>query len=273
MVSWIWFVAILCLLPSLLRRRLTPEASAAITAFWAAAMSLSFAVSYSFGNGEAPLVFFETLAGVWLLTEPPAGPESRWLPAVALLGATLTKQEGCLAGLFLGAGVLARDWIERRPAAVRRAVPIVLAPAAGLAIWFGFRAASGLRGGFFLPANPRGFSFDLLAIVLREGGRNLMAGSAGIPWILPGLFLLFSGRRAVGALPAVALAIGLLGALLSTYLSGSPLDRHVMVSNTLPRAAQPALSLWILGAGLAWFSAARERRSSADDPAAVRLPA
>jgi hypothetical protein len=46
-----------------------------------------------------------------------------------------------------------------------------------------------------------------------------------------------------------------------------------MISNTLPRAAQPALSLWILGAGLAWFSAARGRRSSADDPAAVRLPA
>jgi hypothetical protein len=91
----------------------------------------------------------------------------------------------------------------------------------------------------------------------------MAAGSAGLSWLIPGVFLLLSGRRVLVALPAIALTGGLLATLMATYLSGSPLDRRVLVGNTMPRAVQPALSLWILGAGLAWFSAVEKRRTSA----------
>ena len=77
-------------------------------------MALSLISSFSGGNGEAPLIFFETLAGVLLLTETKPDFSVRIWAGVALAGAALTKQEGILAGVLFSLGVLARDLLERR---------------------------------------------------------------------------------------------------------------------------------------------------------------
>lgn len=261
MISWIWFVALLVLLPPLLRRRMSAGAANAVTAFWAAALSLSLASSYSGGNGEAPLLFYETVAGLLLLTESPGEPATRWFSAVALAGAVLTKQEGSIAGVLFAAGVILRDFLEGRAGAVRRAIPLVLVPGLGLALWFGFQWLTGLHVGFRPQTELGHASFGHLRVVLREGLANLKAGSAGFAWILPIALLILSGTRIRAALPAIVFSGGVLGALLWTYLGGSAMDVQVRIGWTLPRASQPALSMLILGAAVAWFSSSTVEQS------------
>ena len=63
-----------------------------MTAFWVAAMAASVATSLSGANAEAPLLFFESVALAALLTED--ADTSRFLPALMLAGALLTKVRG-----------------------------------------------------------------------------------------------------------------------------------------------------------------------------------
>jgi hypothetical protein len=256
LLSGIWFLATLLFLPSLLRRRIPAPAAMSVSAFWAAAMALSLVASFSGGNGEAPLIFFETLAGALLLTETKPDFSGRIWAGVALAGAALTKQEGILAGVLFAAGVLARDLLERRPRPFRGVLPMLLVSAAGPALWFGFRLASGMSGEIRPPSNVWMASWDQLGLVLRECRRNLGGGSSGLAWVLPAGFLLLSGKRIRTALPALVFTCGVLAVLVLTYL-GQPspnLERRVLIGWTFPRASQPPLSLWILGSGVAWFS-------------------
>ncbi len=99
------------------RRVLRDDEAASVTGFWTAALSISLAYSYSGGNAEAPLLFFETVALVWLMTEQ--GPsESRFVPMIALCGAALTKVEGSVAVALIVAGTL----LQRRPGGIRLSV-------------------------------------------------------------------------------------------------------------------------------------------------------
>jgi len=84
LISLAWFGAAVAAIGSRLRRRLGTRFGGAAAAYWASALALSLAFSYSGGNGEAPLVYFLSVAGVWLLTESPG--ESRLLPACLLAG-------------------------------------------------------------------------------------------------------------------------------------------------------------------------------------------
>ena len=107
--SLLWVVAAAPLLLELLRERLSDDTATAVTAFWLSAISISLAHSFSGGIAEAPLVFFETLAVAALLTEEPGRPPSRFLPAVLLAGAALTKVEGSVAVVLIVGGTLVRD--------------------------------------------------------------------------------------------------------------------------------------------------------------------
>jgi hypothetical protein len=256
LLSGIWFLATLLFLPSLLRRRILAPAAMSVSAFWAAAMALSLVSSFSGGNGEAPLIFFETLAGGLLLTETKPDSSGRIWAGVALAGAALTKQEGILAGALFALGVLARDLLERRPRPFRGILPMLLVSSAGPALWFGFRLASGMNAELRPPSNVWTASWDQLGLVLRECLRNLGGGSAGLTWVLPAGFLLLSGKRIRSALPALAFTCGVLAVLVLTYLAQPPpaLERRVLIGWTFPRASQPPLSLWVLGSGIAWFS-------------------
>jgi hypothetical protein len=251
--SMFWFAAALPLVYGLLRRRLGGDAAAGVTAFWGAALSTSLAHSISGGNAEAPLLFFETVAGGALLAEEEreAAP-SRFLPALAMAGAVLTKVEAVPALLFLVAGTLLRDRLQRRPAVFRRALPLIVFPALALGSWFAFQWISGLPVGYRGHGPFFAITFAHLGSIAREFLRYLNAGTFGLSWILPLAFLAAS-RRFRPALPGLALAAGLLGFLAFDYLHdvSDPAER---IGWTLPRVSQPALSLTILAAGIVFFS-------------------
>jgi hypothetical protein len=261
LMAAVWLMAAVPVVLACLRRRVSDDAATAVTAFWTAALAISLAFSYSGGNAEAPLLFFLTVAGVALLCEERRDPpDSRFLPALALAGAVLTKAEGSVGAFFLVAGTLWRDRFEGRDRVLARGLPLVVAPASALALWFGFQAASNLPVGYRSHGPLLELHFDHVRDIASAGLERLGAGAFGISWLFPLAVLLLLGRDRRSALPALCLIAGLLGFLAFDYLhdAGDPSER---IGWTLPRVSQPALSLLILSAGLACFS--RERSESA----------
>jgi hypothetical protein len=250
-ISLFWFLATVAAVGSRLRRRIGADEGAAVCAYWACAIAMSFTFSYSGGNGEAPLVFYLSVAGAWLLTETPG--ESRFLPAVLLAGAALTKQEGLLSSLALAIGVLARDLFRKHPRPFARAIVLLGAPVAAVVLWFGYEKVAHLPVGYQPPARVSEADLRLLPAIFPDMVRHLAAGTYGLSWTLPLLCLVRRARRWTIALPALVLCAAVFGALFVTYLSPLSIDPAVAIARTLPRAAQPALSLLILGAGVVWF--------------------
>jgi hypothetical protein len=260
----LWVVAAIPLLTLFLRRSLPSNTTAAVAAFWTAAIAISIVRSSSGGNAEAPLLFFETAALVALLAERSEETyRSRFFPALALSGAALTKVEGLVAALFILAGVALRDYLERRPRLVRRLLPLAGAPLFCVAVWFAFQAAHGLRAGYRTHGELFGVHFRYLGSVLVEMVRNLDAGTVWLSWIVPLAFLTVSARHIrAEVLPALSLATGLLLFFLFDYLHDAT-DPSIRIVWTLPRISQPALSAVILAAGVA--SAARARTSRGEE--------
>jgi hypothetical protein len=250
LISLVWYVAAVAAIGSRLRRRLGAHFGGAAAAYWASALALSLAFSYSGGNGEAPLVYFLSIAGAWLLTESPG--ESRLLPACLLAGAALTKQEGLLAALALAAGTAVRDAVQRRPRAFARGALAAGLPVAAVLVWFGWEWISGLPVGYTPPAPVSQLDLRLLPEIAPDVFRNLDAGTRGLSWVLPIALLLFvrprQGRLAL--LPAAAAAAAIGAALLATYLSPVSIGRFDLIGRTMPRACQPVLSLLILAAAV-----------------------
>ena len=232
-----------------LRRRLSAEGAAAVAAFWTVALGLSIVFSFSGGNGEAPLLFFLTVAGATLLGEIPG--DSRLLPAVALAGAALTKAEGAVGAGLLVAGVALRDGFAGRPRAIARGWALAAAPAAGVLLWFGFQRAVGLPLGYAGHGPFFDLHFENVGRIFAAGLRNLSAGTAGLSWIFPAAVILFSRPRRA-ALPALAVVAGTLLFLLFDYLHDAG-DPSVRIGWTMSRVTQSALSLGILAAGLVGF--------------------
>ncbi len=231
------------------RRVLGDDEATSVTAFWTAALSISLAYSYSGGNAEAPLLFFETVALAWLMTEDPS--ESRFVPMIALSGAALAKVEGSLAVALITVGALLRSDGRGLARSAARALVLAAVPAAAVGTWFLYQASQRLPVGYrahgaslftLHPGNLRGTLTAMLQF--------LNAGSLWLPWVLSfSLLLLFPGvwRR---VLPALLLIGGLLAFFLFDYLHDAAVPR-IRIEWTLPRVSQPALSAAILAAGLA----------------------
>jgi hypothetical protein len=254
LASAFWLVAAIPLVLAFLRRRLGDAGATTVTAFWTVALAASLAFSYSGGNAEAPLLFFETVAGAALLAEKKgdlAG--SRFLPALALAGAVLTKVEGSVGAALLVAGVLLRDRLEKRERVLARAVPLFVAPLCALVLWFGFQYASHLHVGYRAHGVFLDLHFEHLESVVRSALGELRAGTSGVSWLFPILVLILLGHDRRAALPGLLVTAGLLAFLVFDYLHdpGDPWER---IGWTLPRASQPALSLLILSAGIAGFA-------------------
>ncbi|MGE5278060.1 MAG: hypothetical protein ACM3SU_13765 [Acidobacteriota bacterium] len=250
----LWLAAAAPIVLVLLRRRLPDGAAAAVTAFWTVALAVSLASSYCGGNAEAPLLFFETVAGAALLCEGKEDPpESRFLPALALAGAVLTKVEGTVGAALLVAGVLLRDHLENRRRVLSRGLPLVAATLGGLFLWFGFQLATGLEPGYRAHGAPLDLHFEHLGAILASAFVHLDAGTAGVSWLFPAVVLLVLGRDRRAGLPALVFAAGLAVFLLFDYLHDSG-DPWLRIGWTLPRVSQPALSLLILAAGASSFS-------------------
>ncbi|MBC8646539.1 MAG: hypothetical protein H7X85_05210, partial [Thermoanaerobaculia bacterium] len=139
--------------------------------------------------------------------------------------------------------------------------PLIAHAVGGVSAWFGFQLLSGLPVGY----RGHGRLLDLhpehLASIGREMFRNLGAGTYGIAWGVPALLLIVFWRRAGPALPALAMAAGILAFLAFDYLHDAA-DPWERIGWTLPRVSQPALSALILGAGLATFAGSRRVKSA-----------
>jgi len=268
--SLLWIVAAAPLARALLRRRIGDDAATAVACFWVAATSITIAQSYSGGNAEAQLLFFETLAVAALLVEDAAAGASRFLPALMLAGAVLTKVEGAAAAIAIVAGTVLRDALERRRGTLRRALPIVFAPAAALLAWFAFQRHIGLAVGYSSHGPLLGVSARFLPSILGEGLRNLDAGTLWLSWVVPIAFLLAARPDPRRLLPALALVAGLCGFLVFDYMHDTR-DPSQRIGWTTPRVSQSALSACILAAGLAWFG--REPRGQQISAAAATPPA
>lgn len=259
--SGLWAAAAVPLLFERFRRRAGDERAAAFVALWTAALSVSLVRSFSGGNAEAPLLYFESVALAWLLTEE-KGVESRFVPILALCGAALTKVEGLGAVLLVAAGSLVSDRGVSPSRRLRRAVTLAAWPVAAVGVWFLYQASQSLPVGYA----PHGRLWVLfprnLGEILEGMLRNFDSGSLWLPGLFALTVLLASRAPAwKTAAPALALAAGILGFLVFDYLH-DPKDPAQRIDWTTPRVIQPALSAMILAAGAAALEKKRETEAS-----------
>jgi len=255
----LWLVAAVPVVLALLRRRMSDDEAASVAAFWTSALAISLAWSYSGGSAEAPLLFFESVAAAALLAEDDEAPAtSRFLPAVALAGAALTKVEGTLGAVALIGGAFWRDAAADPRRAFRRALPLAGGLASALVLWFGFQLVSRLPVGYRSHGPLLDLHWRNLGGILRDMVVDLRAGTLGLSWIVPAALFVLAGRRLRPVTPALALTGAVLLFLVFDYLH-DPQEPWERIGWTLPRVSQPALSAWILAAG---FAAARAASSS-----------
>jgi hypothetical protein len=145
------------------------------------------------GNGEMPLLFFETLAMALLLSEAAAGAPGQLLAGLLLAGAATTKLEGlpfALAAAVLFVLVRRREARPAWKAAIRLGGPTVLA----LGAWFAFGASRHLFIGYpgegaLLDPHPEHWK-----IVLRSIALALAEAGHGLPYLVPLVCLLLLAR-------------------------------------------------------------------------------
>jgi hypothetical protein len=261
-LSAMWVVAAIPIIFERCRRRSGDDGAAALTAFWTAAISISLVYSLSAGNAEAPLLFFESIAVVWLLTEEKEG-ESRLVPTLALCGAALTKVEGLAAVVLIALGSFLREGSQSRGRALVKSLALVAWPVASVSVWFVYQSSRSMPAGYRPHGEFLSLYTDNLAVILKEMVASLNAGSLWLPWLIVFFFLARSRSAWRAAAPALTLAFGLMLFFVFDYLhdKDNPAER---IRWTAPRVTQPALSAAILGAGV--LSAGSGRRRRAESP-------
>ena len=254
--SALWFFAAVPILFERCRRRLGDSGSAAVVAFWAVALSISLVASFSAAGAEPPLLFFESVAVAWLLTEDPG--ESRFVPIVALCGAALTKVEGLVAAVLIVLGVAVRDSVRGSKRAAWRSLAMLFAPAVSVSLWFVYQKSWALPVGYRGHGEVFVLYGDQLGTILKSLLRRLDAGSYWIAWALPAFFLLRRAAAWRAAAPALLLTAGLAAFLVFDYLHDSD-DPSERIEWTAPRVMQPPLSATILAAGVLTLTEPRPR--------------
>jgi hypothetical protein len=233
-------------LPGLLRRSAAGAAGAATSALVVAALAYLGMEADIGGNGEMPLLFFETLAVALLLSPEASGAPGQVLAGLLLAAAATTKVEGlpftlAAAGLFpLVRPGAARPWWK---SAMRLLAPTALA----LGAWFAFGASRRIFYGY----TESGQFFDLhpdhWKIVLRSMWSALAGAGHGLPYLVPLLCLLAVGRLRRASLLPLGIAAALTGFLLFTYLHRSE-DPSLWISWSAARVLSPLAMLFGLAA-------------------------
>ncbi|MHB0969928.1 MAG: hypothetical protein ACYC7A_15885 [Thermoanaerobaculia bacterium] len=251
----LWTFAAVPLLFEFLALKLRRSHAAAVAAFWAAAVTTALASSYSGGNAEAPLLFFVSVGGIATMLDDD---RLRAIASAALTGAVLTKLEGAIVVVLIVAGAAARDVLMQRKTWALRTTRLAAWPAAALALWFAYLL---IQRAPLTDATrePLGrISFAYAATIVDAMIRNLHAGALGLGWTIPFVIVVFAVRRVSRAhLPGLVTVAGLLAFYYGYYLHAAG-DPSVLIGWTLPRTSMPALSLWILTAGLIGASRAEK---------------
>ena len=222
-------------LPSLFRASLPRPAAAACSALAVAAVAFAGIEADVGGNGEMPLLLFETLGAALLVSSGARSGAVQLLAGLLLAGAVTAKVEGlpfaaAAVALFLALGV---ERGRRHDAAAR----LILPSAVCLGGWFAFGATRRIFVGYA----GEGRLFDLypsrIASVAVLIGKSLFATGYGLPWLVPLAALLASA--AVGGLRRAAwiplgTSAALTGFFLFTYLHREE-DPALWISWSAPR--------------------------------------
>jgi hypothetical protein len=248
-----WLAAASVLVLEIARRRLGDRDATLVAAFWTAALSASLVASWSGANGEAPLLLYETAAGLLLLTEGEhPGASRRWLAGIFLAGAVLTKIEGTIGSSLMIVGVVLRDLLSRRPPRRRELAALVIPPLCAGLLWWAYLRRFGIPASYSGRGRLAELHWDRLAELVGNMLLNLRAGAWWVAWILPAVVLLAAGRRCWRPLlPALVAAVGLMLFFLFVYLheTSSQAER---IGWEIPRTSQSPLSLLILSAAVCW---------------------
>jgi hypothetical protein len=169
------------------------------------------------GNGDMPLLFFETLAMALLVSEAGAGAGGQLLAGLLLAGAAATKLEGlpfALAAAFIFL-LVRRKPASPGQAAIRLGGPTILT----LGAWFAFGASRHLFIGYpgegaLLDPHP-----GYWKVVLRSIGLALFETGHGLPYLVPLVCLLLLARQMTrrGAIP-LGVAAAVTATLLLIYM-------------------------------------------------------
>ncbi len=252
-------------LPGLLRERAGRARAAAISALAVAAIAYIGMEADIGGNGEMPLLVFETLAMALLLLPDSDERATQLLAGILLAGAAVTKVEGLpFAVAAAGLAVLARrkPWRGALPSAVALLGP----SAAALGVWFAFGASRRIFVGYsesgrFLDLYP-----DRVAAVVKTIGFHLLAAGHGLPWIVPAIGLLAALPLARRALVPLGTAAVLGAFFVFTYLH-RPEDPSLWISWSAARIFSPVAMLLALTATCGGApSAGRDPRTPGPTP-------
>ncbi len=180
-------------LPGVLRTSAARASAAAASTLVVCALAYFGIEADIGGNGEMPLLFFETLAMALLVSEAAAGAAGQLLAGLLLAGVATTKVEGlpfALAAMILF--LLARRR-EARPAwkaALRLGLPTVLS----LGVWFAFGASRHLFVGYSGEGALLDLHLENWKIVLRSIAVALSSTGHGLPYLVPLVCLLLLAR-------------------------------------------------------------------------------
>ena len=235
-------------LPGALADRLGRAHAAAIAALTIAVISCLGVEADIAGNGEMPLLLFETLAIALLISDAAAEPPTQLIAGILLAGAAATKVEGLpftisAAALFF----LARPRASRPfwPAAGR----LILPAAVMLSAWFAFGASRRIFFGYSGYGTLFDLHLDHARVVLAAVGRSLSAAGHALPWLVPlGCVLAALPLTRRWILP-VGTAATLTAFFLFTYIH-RPEDPSLWISWSAARIFSPVAMLLALAASL-----------------------
>jgi hypothetical protein len=236
-------------LPGALTPRIGPTRAAALSALAVAAVALLGVEADIGGNGEMPLLVFETLAIALLLSDAAGEAPTQLLAGILFAGAAATKVEGLpfVAASIVLFFVLRSERVRPLGPALAR---LVLPPAVMLAAWFAYGASRGLFYGYsgygrFLDLYP-----DHLPIVLSAVARSLGVTAWGLPWLIPLAVLAVAFPLARRSSLPIGIAVILTAFFLFTYLHREE-NPSLWISWSAARIFSPVAVLTVLAASCA----------------------
>jgi len=232
-------------LPGMLRLSTTADRAAVSAAVIVCGIVLLGMEADVAGNGEMPLLFFETLAMAILISPAAVARPMQLVAGMLLGGAACTKVEGlpyviAAVTIFL---LLRRRQLNLWPSFLRLAGPTALS----LAVWFLFGASTGLFRGYQGSGALRVVYPDTVGDVLAGIARELWRVGYGLPFLAAAALVAVRGRPLRPALLPLGTAAALGTFFVLTYLH-EPKPPALWISWTAARIYSPLVPLLALGA-------------------------
>jgi len=233
-------------LPGVLRGAASRSAAAAVSALVIAAIAVIGVRANIAGNGDMPLLFFETLAMALLLRPDASDPAVQLLAGLLLAGAASAKVEGLAFALAAAALFLALrggGLADSAKAAARLLIPTAVT----LGAWFAFGATRRLftaysEYGPFFALHPDHWPSVATGIPLA-----LAATGRALPYAVPLICLAAAGRPGRRAILPLGTAAALLAFVVFTYLHLAT-DPSQWISYSAARILSPLPMLFALAA-------------------------